>query len=350
MSSPKRVVHYLNQFFGGLGGEDKAGTGVEARPGVVGPGLALQKSLGEQAEIVGTIICGDNYFAEHGEAALEEILTHIRKLEADILVAGPAFNAGRYGLACGEICKAAQKQLGLITVTGMFPENPGVEAAQAGVYIVPTGPTAAGMRDAAERIAQLALKLAGGESIGPASSEGYIPRGGRRNIFVEQTGAERAVDMLLKKLTGQPFTSELPLPSFDHVAPAQPVTDIRTATIALVSEGGIVPIGNPDRIEAGRASKWAKYDIRGLNRLAGEQYLCVHGGFDNTNANEDPNRIVPLDAMRQLEREGVFGRLYDSFYSTVGNGTTIGNAERFGREIGQELLAAGVQAVLFTST
>ena len=41
-----RVVHYLNQFFGGLGGEDKAGTPLEAREGAVGPGLLLEQLLG----------------------------------------------------------------------------------------------------------------------------------------------------------------------------------------------------------------------------------------------------------------------------------------------------------------
>lgn len=350
MSEPKRVVHYLNQFFGGIGGEEKAGSGVEARSGPVGPGVALQQALGDEAKIVATVICGDNYFAEHRDAALGQVLEHLRQAQAEVLVAGPAFNAGRYGLACGEVSKAAQTQLGLIAVTGMYPENPGAELARAGVYIVPTAASAAGMREAVRRMAGLVSKLSRGEALGPALVEGYLPRGGRRNVFVDKTGAERAVEMLLKKLGGQPFQTELPLPDFDHVPPAQPLTELRSATIALVSEGGIVPIGNPDRIEAGRASKWARYSIAGLNSLDPDRFCCVHGGFDNTYANEDPNRIVPLDAMRQLEREGAFGRLHEHFYSTVGNGTTIGNAERFGREIGQELLAAGVQAVVFTST
>ena len=36
-----KVVHYLNQFFGQVGGEDKADTGFMIREGPVGPGLAL---------------------------------------------------------------------------------------------------------------------------------------------------------------------------------------------------------------------------------------------------------------------------------------------------------------------
>ena len=43
----------------------------------------------------------------------------------DVVVAGPAFNAGRYGLACGLVCKVAQ-DAGIPAVTSMFEENPGV--------------------------------------------------------------------------------------------------------------------------------------------------------------------------------------------------------------------------------
>ena len=35
-----RVVHYLNQFFGGVGGEESAHLALEARDGAVGPGKA----------------------------------------------------------------------------------------------------------------------------------------------------------------------------------------------------------------------------------------------------------------------------------------------------------------------
>ena len=50
-----RVVHYLNQFFGGLGGEDKAGAPLEVREGAVGPGLLLEQLLGGDAKVVMTL-------------------------------------------------------------------------------------------------------------------------------------------------------------------------------------------------------------------------------------------------------------------------------------------------------
>ena len=64
-----KIVHYINQFFAGIGGEEKADYTPELREGVVGPGMGLKAALGEDYEIVSTIICGDNYFGENLDAA-----------------------------------------------------------------------------------------------------------------------------------------------------------------------------------------------------------------------------------------------------------------------------------------
>src|SRR5437870_5140515 len=101
-----RVVHYVNQFFAGLGGEERASEPPAVRKGFVGPGQVLQRSLGDAAEIVATVSCGDDFFSEHEAAAVATIVEQIRPLAPDLLVAGPAFNSGRYGLACGRLCSA----------------------------------------------------------------------------------------------------------------------------------------------------------------------------------------------------------------------------------------------------
>ena len=54
--------------------------------------------------------------------------------------------------------------------------------------------------------------------------------------------------------------------------------------------------------------------------------------------------------MRDLEREGVIGKLYNKFYATVGNGTSVANAKKFGAEIVNRLVNDGVTAVILTST
>ena len=131
-----KIVHYINQFFAGIGGEEKADYTPELREGVVGPGMGLKAALGEDYEIVSTIICGDNYFGENLDAATDTIIEMVKKCEPDVFVAGPAFNAGRYGVACGTVALAVKEELNLPVLTGMYKENPGADMYKTKVYVV----------------------------------------------------------------------------------------------------------------------------------------------------------------------------------------------------------------------
>jgi glycine reductase len=51
-----------------------------------------------------------------------------------------------------------------------------------------------------------------------------------------------------------------------------------------------------------------------------------------------------------MEKEGVFKKLHNKFYTTVGNGTAVASAKKFGAEIARRLIADGVTAVILTST
>jgi betaine reductase len=345
-----KVVHYINQFYGGIGGEEKADYKPEVRETVVGPGMALKAALEADAEIVATVICGDSYFNENLEEATSTILEMVKKYEPDLFIAGPAFNAGRYGVACGSICKAVKENLDIPVLSGMYIENPGAEMFKKDMHIIETANAATGMRQAIPAMAKLALKLAKGEVIGSPAEEGYIVRGIRKNIFREERGSKRAVDMLVAKLKGEEFITEYAMPDFDRVEPNPAVVDIKNAKIALVTSGGIVPKGNPDRIEASSASKYGKYDIAGVTDLTAETYETAHGGYDPVYANEDSDRVLPVDVLRELEKEGVIGELHRYFYTTVGNGTSVANAKKFASTFAKELVADGVQAVILTST
>ena len=177
-----------------------------------------------------------------------------------------------------------------------------------------------------------------------------MPNGVRKNFFEKERGSKRAVDMLLKKLAGKEYVTEYPMPNFDRVAPNPAVKDITKARIALVTSGGIVPKGNPDHIESSSASHYGKYDIEGVNDLTSETYETAHGGFDPVYANEDADRVLPVDVLRDMEKEGKIGTLHRYFYSTVGNGTAVANAVKFASEFSKELKADGVDAVILTST
>lgn len=346
-----KVVHYINQFFAQIGGEEKADYPVELRVGeVVGPGMALTQNFKDEAEIIATIVCGDSYFNENLEKAKAEILEMVKEQAPDIFIAGPAFNAGRYGVACGTIAAAVQEELGIPSLTGMYVENPGADMFKNQVYMVSTKNSAAGMRDAVKKMAPLAVKLGKGEKIGSSAEEGYMPNGIRVNFFEKERGSQRAVKMLIKKLAGKPFETEFPMPDFDRVDPNPAVKDLAHAKIALVTSGGIVPKGNPDHIESSSASHYGEYDITGVTDLTEDTYETAHGGYDPVYANEDADRVLPVDVLRDMEKEGIIGELHHLFYTTTGNGTAVASAKAFADEFSKKLVADWVDAVILTST
>ena len=87
-----------------------------------------------------------------------------------------------------------------------------------------------------------------------------------------------------------------------------------------------------------------------VNELTPDKYEAAHGGYDPVYANQEPDRVLPVDVMRDLEREGKIGKLHNKFYTTVGNGTAVASAKKYAAEYAQKLKADGVDAVILTST
>ena len=345
-----RVVSFVNQFFGQLGGEEKAGAGPQVIDGAIGAARAVQQALGDAGTVVATVICGDNYAAEHANHAISELVLLVAGQKPDLLVAGPAFLAGRYGVACGALCAAVQAELKIPAVTGMHAENRGVELYRRRVYTVETGAVATRMLAEVKRLVALGLKLARGEGVGTPAAEGYFARGVTRNVVAGASAADRAVTMLLDKLAGRSVATEVPPPAFPPVPPARLVKTLEGATIALVTDGGLVPRGNPDAIEALNATRYGAYSIEGKSSLDAAQYDNPHRGYDTTWVKQDPHRLVPVDVARELEQAGAIGKLHETVYSTVGVATTLAQSARMGREIAEKLKEAGVDAVILTST
>jgi glycine reductase complex component B subunit gamma len=345
-----RVVSFVNQFFGQLGGEEKAGAGPQVIDGAIGAARAVQQALGDAGIVVATVVCGDNYAAEHADRAISELVALVAAQKPDLLVAGPAFLAGRYGVACGALCAAVQAELKIPAVTGMHAENPGVELYRRRVYTVETGAEATRMLAEVKRLVALGLKLARGETIGTPAAEGYFARGVTRNVVAGASAADRAVAMLLDKLAGRPVATEVPRPAFPPVPPPRLVKTLEGATIALVTDGGLVPRGNPDAIEALNATRYGAYSIEGKSSLDAAHYDNPHRGYDTTWVKQDPHRLVPVDVARELEQAGAIGKLHETVYSTVGVATTLAQSARMGREIAEKLKEAGVDAVILTST
>jgi glycine reductase len=108
--------------------------------------------------------------------------------------------------------------------------------------------------------------------------------------------------------------------------------------------------GKHDHIEISSASKFGEYSLAGVYDLDADTFETAHGGYDPVYANGDADRVLPVDVLRDLEKEGVIGKLHEKYYATVGNGTAVASAKKYGAEIGKRLVADGVDAVILTST
>lgn len=345
-----KVIHYLNQFFGGIGAEEQAGVGLEFRDGAVGPGKLLEQLLGDGAQVLLTIICGDNYAVEHQDDVTAAVVQRIRDCGADLFVAGPCFDAGRYGMSAGALCTAVQEQLGIPAVAAMSEENPGVDLYREGLHIVDSGINAAKTRDVVARMASIGKRLVAKQPIGLPAAEGYLARGLLRDQLVEKNAATRMIDMLLAKMKGEIFATEMAPVAFAPVPMPAPVKDLSKARVMIITDGGLVPKGNPDKIQGTAATNFGAYNVAGRDDLRGEDYEVSHGGYDTRFVQEDPDRLVPLDALREMEKKGIIGKLHDEFLSTCGRSNPLSNTRRLGREMAVKVKQEGVDCVILTST
>lgn len=343
-----RVVHYINQFFAGQGSEDKANLQVYLQEEAVGPGKLLEQLMAGEGEIVATIVGGDNYMNESwGEA--QPIIEHeLKTLKPDLVIAGPAFNAGRYGAACINVSKVAWN-LGIPTITAMYPENPGVVLDHK-IVVVPTGSSPIKMKDDLGKVWAMGRRMALGEDLGPARCEGYLPRGIRKLVTMNKHGYERAIEMLLAKLQGTSFRSEIPIRMPDWVPSAQLKKGLEHAEIALVTTGGLIRKGNPDNQARSGAKFYLKYPLAELQGLEQDKWEVYHAGFLNETANKNLNYILPLDYLSWLQKEGVIKSVHPNIFSLPGVTTTVSNSREMGEDMARELNEAGVDGCLLVST
>jgi glycine reductase len=347
-----KVLHYLNQFFAGIGGEEEAGQEVVFLPRAVGVGVEIEKALKEYGVEFATVACGDNYFHEAEEKALHAIRSSIAQFHPDLFIAGPAFNAGRYGIACAKVCSWVSDNWQIPAITALHENNPGIQEIGRHVFVVQTGASTVSMAETLKRITLLTKKLIAGDASGAANfrAEYCLPIARRFTVRTDKADHVRAVDLLLAKLNGERYESEIPrLESERHSIPNLAV-DLKDSTIALVTEGGLVPKGNPDRLESSRGSKYFKYSIDGRNDFRRGEFEAMHTGYDTSTVDQDPDRIVPLDAMRVLEKAQRFKKLHDHYFVTTGTGAMPSKMAELGGGIADELVGAGIDAVLLTAT
>ena len=94
-----------------------------------------------------------------------------------------------------------------------------------------------------------------------------------------------------------------------------------------------------------------RYSIDGVENLSKTEWESVHTGFSTQILNtHNPAYVLPLPALRAIERQGAIGEIYPFYYSTIGSGMMLANAKQIGKAIATELREAGVRAALLVAT
>ncbi len=156
--------------------------------------------------------------------------------------------------------------------------------------------------------------------------------------------------MLLAKVNGRPYASEVPYQAPEAVAPATPIRDLTKASIALVTTGGLVPKGNPDGQAGVNAQKFFRYPITQLQRMAPGDWEAFHVGYFTHIVDENPDYVLPLGLMRELESAGVIGSVAPFAYTLPGVGTPVATSQALGLGIAEDLKRDNAGGCILVST
>ncbi|MCI6257357.1 MAG: glycine/betaine/sarcosine/D-proline family reductase selenoprotein B [Clostridiales bacterium] len=172
----------------------------------------------------------------------------------------------------------------------------------------------------------------------------------KHNIDYSVPAPTRGIDMLLTKFRGEPFKTEVEFAAAQTVQVPRLSKPLAESTVAFVTDGGLVPRGNPDGLPPVNADKFCIYPFYGADSLCAADYTVSHQGYDNRYILEDPNRLIPLDAARQAVADGKIAGVFDFFYVTTGVMTSVENSQVYGKRIAASIGANGVDGVILTST
>src|SRR5262249_34998190 len=144
--------------------------------------------------------------------------------------------------------------------------------------------------------------------------------------------------------------TEVPYNAPEQVRPAPPIPDLPRATIAMVTTGGLVRKGNPEKQSAANAARYHRHSVASLEALSPEDWEAYHAGYFNHIVNRNPTSILPLSFRRDLEGQGRIGRVHDQIYALPGVSTPVATSRELGRAIALELKRERVDGALLVAT
>ena len=168
-------------------------------------------------------------------------------------------------------------------------------------------------------------------------------------INYKKPAPQRSLDMLLAKHRGKAFQTEVIMPSVKWASIPILRKKLSECTILLITDGGLVPKGNPDMFPATNAAFFKAYSLENVLTLDASSYEISHQGYDYSFVEDDPNRLLPVDVLRQMEEQMQIRALYDAYITTTGVMTSTERSRKLGIQIANYVKSLPVDAVIITS-
>jgi glycine/betaine/sarcosine/D-proline reductase family selenoprotein B len=112
----------------------------------------------------------------------------------------------------------------------------------------------------------------------------------------------------------------------------------------------LVRKGNPEKQVAASATRYHRHSVAELESLSPKEWEAYHAGYFNHIVNSNPNYILPLSFLRDLQRQHRVAGVFDQIYALPGVSTPVHVAAQLGRSIAEDLKAGGVDGVLLVAT
>ena len=99
-----KMIMIYDQIQAGLGAKDDKMLPLGATRDVVGPAVMMEQYLKQvDAHVIATLYCGNGTYMADPDVVARKLVGMTKKLGADVVVCGPAFNYAEYAEMCGRV-------------------------------------------------------------------------------------------------------------------------------------------------------------------------------------------------------------------------------------------------------
>lgn len=165
-----KVLMIFDQVQGGLGGKENPQLPLGGKKGPIGAVPMLEPHLKKvEGEVVACLYCGDGYFADNTDEVTEKMAAMVKKMGADVVICGPAYNYKGYAAMCAHLAEYIEAKTQIPTVAAMSQENEEIiRLYKDNIHIVKMPKKGGiGLNDALENICQVAAARYKGQDSQP---------------------------------------------------------------------------------------------------------------------------------------------------------------------------------------